>query len=81
MLANPYQRYRQVTVETASVAELVVLLYRRAVQLLEESEEAIAIADVPRARALGAHTGDRVGAHGKRELRGWRTCPPALVDL
>lgn len=56
MLANPYQRYRQVTVETASVAELVVLLYRRAVQLLEESEEAIAVADVPRAHARLVHT-------------------------
>lgn len=49
MLANPYQRYRQVTVETASVAELVVLLYRRAVQLLAEAEEAIATGNVPRA--------------------------------
>ncbi len=51
MLANPYQRYRQVTVETASIAELVVLLYRRAVQLLAEAEEAIVAADVPRAHA------------------------------
>lgn len=51
MAANPYQRYRQVTVETASIAELVVLLYRRAVQLLAEAEEAITAADVPRAHA------------------------------
>jgi len=51
MVANPYLRYRQVTVETASVAELVVLLYRRAVQVLEEAEEAIRTRDVPRAHA------------------------------
>jgi len=51
MAANPYQRYRQVTVETASVAELMVLLYRRAVQVLEEAEAAIRQADVPRAHA------------------------------
>ncbi|MCS7293941.1 MAG: flagellar export chaperone FliS [Dehalococcoidia bacterium] len=55
MPANPYQRYRQVTVETASVAELVVLLYRKAIQLLEETEEAIATTDVPRAHARLVH--------------------------
>lgn len=46
---NPYQRYRQVTVETASVVELVTLLYRRAIQLLREAEEAIHTRDIPRA--------------------------------
>ncbi|MBO9386677.1 MAG: flagellar export chaperone FliS [Thermomicrobium sp.] len=51
MPANPYQRYRQVTVETASVAELMVLLYRRAIQVLGEAEEAIHSRDVPRAHA------------------------------
>jgi flagellar protein FliS len=51
MPANPYQRYRQVTVETASVAELMVLLYRRAIQVLDEAEEAIHSRDVPRAHA------------------------------
>ncbi|MCX7623090.1 MAG: flagellar export chaperone FliS [Thermomicrobium sp.] len=51
MLGNPYQRYRQVTVETASVAELMVLLYRRAVQVLGEAEGAIRGRDVPRAHA------------------------------
>ncbi len=49
MAANPYQRYRQVTVETASVAELVTLLYRRAIQLLSDAEAAISSRDVPRA--------------------------------
>lgn len=51
MVANPYLRYRQVTVETASVAELMVLLYRRAVQVLAEAEEAIRERDIPRAHA------------------------------
>jgi len=51
MVANPYLRYRQVTVETASVAELMVLLYRRAVQVLAEAEEAVRERDVPRAHA------------------------------
>lgn len=49
MAANPYQRYRQVTVETASVAELVTLLYRRAIQLLSDAEATISSRDVPRA--------------------------------
>ncbi len=61
MLGNAYQRYRQVTVETASVAELMVLLYRRAVQVLAEAEEAIRARDVPRAHARLVYAQEIVG--------------------
>ncbi|MEW5766935.1 MAG: flagellar export chaperone FliS [bacterium] len=41
MVTNPYQRYRQASVETASPAKLILMLYEGAIKFLKQAKEAL----------------------------------------
>jgi flagellar protein FliS len=46
LVHNPYARYRQIETETADGLDLVIMLYRGAVRMLGQAEDAIAARDM-----------------------------------
>ncbi|MDI6792672.1 MAG: flagellar export chaperone FliS [bacterium] len=42
MVSNPYQKYRQASVETASPTKLVLMLYEGAIKFLNQAKEGLA---------------------------------------
>lgn len=49
MLSNPYQKYQQLSVQTASPGQLIVMLYDGAIRFVKQGIEAIDAHDVEKA--------------------------------
>lgn len=49
MVASPYQKYQQSSVQTATPGKLIVMLYEGAIRFVRQSIEAIDNKDIPKA--------------------------------